>query len=336
MRDERLQSVMHAAPGSGAELLAELGIVLYIGGALIFIVVIALVLHATFKRQALRASTKAWVIGGGIVFPAVTLFFLLNYSIAVGSAVSALDSGAALRLLLDCFGIDSRARIPPPAPGALRIHVIGKQWWWDVRYETVRGDTRTVVLANELRMPIDEPVELLLTSSDVIHSFWVPSLAGKVDMIPGRTNRLVVRTSEPGTYRGQCAEYCGGQHALMALYVIAQPRAEFEAWLARQAQPVSRPQDAFLREGYDAFFKGRCAECHTVRGTPADGVSGPDLTHVGSRHSLAAGTLRNHIGTMAGWIAGSQDVKPGNPMPDAEIYTGRELRALSAWMESLK
>jgi cytochrome c oxidase subunit 2 len=335
MSEERLQSVLHAAPGSGAELLSELGIVLYIGAALIFVAVMALVLHATFAAR-LRASTRAWVVGGGIVFPAITLFLLLNYSIAVGSAVSAIDSGAALRLLLDCFGIDSKSRIPPPAPGSLRIHVIGKQWWWDVRYEVRSGDTSSVVLANELRIPLDEPVELLLTTSDVIHSFWAPSLAGKVDMIPGRTNRLVIRTSEPGLYRGQCAEYCGGQHAFMALYVIAEPREDFEAWLARQAQPAGVPQDAELRAGYDAFFKGRCSECHTVRGTPADGASGPDLTHIGGRHSLAAGTLRNHIGTMAGWIAGSQDIKPGNPMPDSEVYTGRELRALSAWLESLQ
>ena len=335
MTEARIQSVLHAAPGSGAELLSELGIVLYAGATLIFVVVIALVLHATFARR-LRAGTRAWVIGGGIVFPAITLFLLLNYSIAVGSAVSAIDSGTALRLLLDCFGIDSKSRIPPPAPGALRIHVVGKQWWWDVRYEVRRGDTSSIVLANELRVPVDEPVELLLSTSDVIHSFWVPSLAGKVDMIPGRTNRLVIRTSEPGVYRGQCAEYCGGQHALMALYVMAQSRADFEAWLERQAQPVEAPQDALLRSGYDAFFKGRCSECHTVRGTPANGVGGPDLTHVGSRHSLAAGTLRNHIGTMAGWVAGPQDIKPGNAMPDSEEYTGRELRALSAWLESLE
>jgi cytochrome c oxidase subunit 2 len=335
MSEERLQSVVHAAPGSGAELLHELGLVLYIGAALIFIVVMALVLHATFSGR-LRASTRAWVVGGGIVFPAVTLFVLLTYSLAVGSAVSALDSGAALRLILDCFGIESRARIPPPAPGALRVHVVGKQWWWDVRYELARGDTRNVVLANELRIPLDEPVELVLTSTDVIHSFWAPSLAGKVDMIPGRSNRLVIRTSEPGIYRAQCAEYCGGQHALMSLYVIAEPREQFERWLQQQASPVSVPQDEFLKLGYDAFFKGRCPECHSIRGTDAVGESGPDLTHVGSRHSLAAGVLRNHVGTMAGWIAGAQDITPGNPMPDSEISTGRELRALSAWLESLQ
>ena len=335
MTVERTKWVWPAAPDRGAALLHELGIVLYVGAALIFVVVMALVLHATFAGR-LRASTRAWVIGGGIVFPAITLFALLTYSLAVGSAVSALDSGTALRLILDCFGIDARSRIPPPAPGALRIHVIGKQWWWDVRYELANGDSRRAVLANELRIPLDEPVELVLTSTDVIHSFWAPSLAGKVDMIPGRTNRLVIRTSEPGVYRAQCAEYCGGQHALMALYVIAEPRERFESWLRQQAAPASMPEDEFLQLGYEAFFKGKCSECHTVRGTPAVGEDGPDLTHVGGRQSLAAGVLRNHVGTMAGWIAGSQDIKPGNRMPDSEIYTGRELRALSAWLESLQ
>lgn len=335
MSEAHLQSVLHAAPGSGAALLEQLGIVLYVGAGVIFAVVMVLVVHATFSGER-RASTRAWVIGGGIVFPGLTLFVLLIYSLAVGTAVSAQQSGSALRLLLDCFGIDSTVRIPPPLPGALRIHVIGKQWWWEVRYESANGDTRNVVLANELRIPLDEPVELLLSTTDVIHSFWAPSLAGKVDMIPGRTNRLVIRTSEPGIYRGQCAEYCGGQHALMALYVIAEPRERFRAWLQRQVQPVSAPEDEFLRLGYDAFFRARCPECHTVRGTQAAGEGGPDLTHAGSRHSLAAGVLRNHIGTMAGWIAGPQEVKPGNAMPSTDVYSGRELRAVSAWLESLE
>ena len=335
MSEQHLQSVLHSAPGSGAEVLEELGMVLYVGAALIFVVVMGLLLHAVFSRQ-LRASARAWVIGGGIVFPAVTLFVLLTYSLAVGSAVSALNSGTALQLLLNCFGIDSDARIPPPLPGTLRINVVGKQWWWEVRYRAADGELRNVPLANELRIPVDEPVELMVSSGDVIHSFWVPSLAGKVDMIPGRTNRLVVRTSEPGIYRGQCAEYCGGQHALMALYVVAEPRERFYDWLRNQAQPARAPTDPFLRSGYDAFMQGRCPECHTVRGTPAEGTSGPDLTHIGGRHSLAAGVLKNHIGTMAGWIAGSQAVKPGNLMPDSEIYTGSQLRALAAWLESLE
>jgi cytochrome c oxidase subunit II len=185
-------------------------------------------------------------------------------------------------------------------------------------------------------LPVNRPVELVLSSTDVIHSFWAPSLAGKVDMIPGRTTRLLMQTSEVGVFRGQCAEYCGGQHALMSLFVVTQEPAEFDAWLSRQAQPVSEPRDAFFKVGYDAFFKGDCHTCHTVRGTPAEGTDGPDLTHVGGRKSLAAGALNNHIGTMAGWIAGAQDIKPGNKMPSDPIFTGEELRALAAWLGNLE
>jgi cytochrome c oxidase subunit 2 len=155
-------------------------------------------------------------------------------------------------------------------------------------------------------------------------------------MIPGRTTRLRVQTRELGRFRGLCAEYCGGQHALMAFVVVTERPADFESWLARQAQPASEPSDAFLKLGYDAFFKGDCQSCHTIRGTPATETLGPDLTHVGSRESLAAGVLDNHIGTMAGWIAGAQEIKPGNKMPSAPIYTGVELRALSAWLGSLE
>jgi cytochrome c oxidase subunit 2 len=204
-----------------------------------------------------------------------------------------------------------------------------------VRYEQP-GAQAHIVLANELHLPTDSPVELLLSSADVIHSFWVPALAGKVDMIPGRTTRLVLKSSAPGRFRGQCAEYCGGQHAWMALFVVAEPRERFDAWLAQQARPVEVPSDPFLKLGHDAFFKGGCDKCHAVRGTAATAQLGPDLTHVGSRESLAAGMFDNHAGTMAGWIAGAQEVKPGNFMPSMAVYGGRELRSVSAWLESLE
>ena len=179
-------------------------------------------------------------------------------------------------------------------------------------------------------------MELELLTADVIHSFWVPSLAGKVDMIPGRSNRLVLRADEPGVFRGQCAEYCGAQHALMAFHVVVQAPADFQLWLEREAQSAPLPADTWLAEGYALFLRGGCQQCHTVRGTPARGTMGPDLTHVGARRALAAGVLDNHIGTMAGWIAGAQDVKPGNFMPSLNVYTGRELRAVSAWLMSLQ
>jgi cytochrome c oxidase subunit II len=238
-------------------------------------------------------------------------------------------------LFLDCFGLGAQQRSQSADDRLLRIHVVGKQWWWEVRYEQFGRDDH-IVLANEIHIPIDRPVELVLSSTDVIHSFWAPSLAGKVDMIPGRTTKLRIQTSALGTFRAQCAEYCGGQHAWMALFVVAQSPDDFAAWLIRQARPVIVPHDEFLKLGYEAFFKGDCHECHTIRGTPAAGIDGPDLTHVGGRTSLGAGMLNNHIGTMAGWIAGAQDIKPGVSMPSPPIYTGVELRALSAWLGSLE
>jgi cytochrome c oxidase subunit 2 len=326
-------SALDPAADSGAALLDQLGNVLYAGAAIIFAVVMALAIYGVVGK-ARQVNAQRWILGGGLAFPIVTLTALLMYSLAVGNGLNAIGSSNALQLFLECFGIGN-ASGREPADGVLRIHVVGKQWWWEVRYERP-GDADPVVLANEIRMPTNQAVELVLSTTDVIHSFWAPSLAGKVDMIPGRTTRLRLQTSEAGTFRALCAEYCGGQHALMTLFVVTEDAKRFDAWLARQALPVSEPTDPFLKTGYDAFFRGECQECHTIRGTPATGTSGPDLTHVGSRKSLAAGTLKNHIGTMAGWIAGAQDVKPGNKMPSSLAFTGVELRALSAWLGSLE
>jgi cytochrome c oxidase subunit 2 len=333
MKPSTAQSVLHPAADSGAALIYDLGNVLYVGASIIFVVVMVLAIIGVLAKPK-QVDVRKWVVGGGLIFPAVTLTALLVYSLAIGNGLSAIGSANALQLFLECFGIESASsRIQNDQ--VLKIEVVGKQWWWEVRYPNTQGGDR-IVLANEIRMPVNRPVELILSSTDVIHSFWAPSLAGKVDMIPGRTTRLRIHTSEAGTFRGQCAEYCGGQHALMALFVVTHPQNEFDAWLARQAQPISAPTDAFMKVGYDAFFKGDCHTCHTIRGTQASGTDGPDLTHVGGRKSLAAGVLNNHIGTMAGWIAGAQDVKPGNLMPSEPIFTGEELRALSAWLGSLE
>jgi cytochrome c oxidase subunit II len=327
------QSALHPAAGSGAALIDQLGTVLYIGATAIFLVVMTLAVYGIFAK-ATSVNTRNWVIGGGLVFPAITLTALLMYSLAVGNGLSAIGSSNALQLFLDCFGL-GKERTQTQDGQLLRIHVIGKQWWWEVRYEQPGSDDH-VVLANEIRMPINRPVELVLSSIDVIHSFWAPSLAGKVDMIPGRTTKLRIQTSELGIFRAQCAEYCGGQHAWMALFVVTQSPSDYDNWMAQQARPATVPGDEFLKVGYEAFFKGDCHSCHTIRGTPADGAEGPDLTHVGARKSLGAGVLNNHIGTMAGWIAGAQDVKPGVNMPSPPIFTGVELRALSAWLGSLE
>lgn len=338
MNDPTIQSTAHPAAGSGAALIHEFSLVLYAGATLIFLLVMGLVLLAVFGG-ARPVDKRRWILGGGIVFPAVTLTALLTYSLAVGAALSPEGAGGPLRFVLNCISSSARALgsvvgVGPSAP--VRIDIIGRRWWWEVRYQGADGSTRWVTLANELYLPTGRPAQLTLRSEDVIHSFWVPSLAGKVDMIPGRTNRLVLQAGEPGVHRGQCAEYCGAQHALMALYVVIVPPQEFDAWLRRQAQPAAVPEDPGLRAGHDAFMKAGCADCHAVRGTAAHGTLGPDLTHVGGRRALGAGLLRNHIGTMAGWIADPQALKPGNLMPETRALDGSELRALARWMDSLQ
>jgi cytochrome c oxidase subunit II len=312
MNEVASQSTFEAALGSPAASINALAMVLYAGAAVILVLVSCLALLAVLSRPR-YVDAKRWIIGGGLAFPVVTLAALFAYAFAIGHALE-----------------------PRAAGDVLRVHVTGKQWWWEVRYEGNAGGGRDVVLANELHIPVGRPVHVVLTADDVIHSFWIPSLAGKVDMIPGYSNRLVLQTGEAGVFRGQCAEYCGAQHAQLAFYVVAEPQAGFEAWLDHQATPAQLPAEAGLAVGHDLFFRGGCAACHAIRGTAANGVLGPDLTHVGSRRSLGAGTLGNHAGTMAGWIAGTQDLKPASRMPNAESYTGPELRALSAWLGTLK
>jgi cytochrome c oxidase subunit 2 len=204
-----------------------------------------------------------------------------------------------------------------------------------VRYESPDGNG-AVVLANELRLPANCMVELRLRTTDVIHSFWVPALAGKVDMIPGRENRLLIDARHEGVYRAQCAEYCGTQHARMALEVIVTSPEAFRQWLAREARPAAEPSDSLRGRGRDLFLAGGCGTCHTIRGTGASGTLGPDLTHVGNRRTLAAGTLRNHVGTMAAWIVGAQTLKPGSLMPSMPVYSGEELQAVAAYLSGLE
>jgi cytochrome c oxidase subunit 2 len=290
--------------GPDAAVIAEISWVLFAGGAIIFAAVMALAAYAVFARRenASRLSPRLLVVGGGIVFPAVTLFALLVYSLARAAALH------------------------PAEDTALRIEVVGEQWWWRVHYLDAEG-RRDFATANEIRVPVGRPVELLLTSGDVVHSFWVPVLAGKLDMIPGRTNRLRVRAERAGEFRGQCAEYCGGPHAFMALFFVAEAPASFERWAQSQRG------EALER---NPLFEAQCGACHTVRGTPAAGTLGPDLTHVGGRISIGAGLLPNNAGALAGWIASSQHLKPGNLMPPFQHFSGAELRALAAYLEGLK
>lgn len=213
--------------------------------------------------------------------------------------------------------------------GALEVTVRGWQWWWEFRYPSL-----DVVTANELYLPVGQPVVLHLEGPDVIHSFWVPQLAGKLDMVPGRLQHLQLTADRPGTYRGQCAEFCGEQHANMALHVVALPPAEFDAWLAAQALPaVATPEQ---EAGRQAFLAQRCDACHAVRGVTGDSRLGPDLTHVGSRLQLAAGTLPNTEAGRRQWIAHVQKLKSGARMPSYDRLGDETIGAIAQWLGALR
>ena len=223
------------------------------------------------------------------------------------------------------------------APGhpKITVEVTGHQWWWEVRYDYFGHPKRSFDTANEIHIPVGVPVEVHLTSADVIHSFWVPQLAGKTDTIPGQMNHAWLEADTPGVYRGQCTEFCGLQHAHMALYVIAQPRKAFDAWWTHQLQPAVASVPGLAGEG-ETTFNARCAICHSVRGKPGSmGVLGPDLTHLMSRRTIAAGTLRNTSGNLAAWVSDAPAQKPGVDMPP-ENLTGPQLQALLAYLKTLK
>jgi cytochrome c oxidase subunit 2 len=217
----------------------------------------------------------------------------------------------------------------------ITVEVIGHQWWWEVRYSWFGDPRRTFETANEIHIPVGVPVEVHLTSADVIHSFWVPQLAGKTDTIPGQINHAWLEADKPGVYRGQCTEFCGLQHAHMALYVIAQPRQAFDKWWGHQLQPAAAAPPGFAGQG-EQVFDAHCAICHSVRGKPgSEGILGPDLTHLMSRRTIAAGTLTNTPGNLAAWVSDAPAQKPGVDMPQQNL-TGPQLQALLAYLKTLK
>jgi cytochrome c oxidase subunit 2 len=214
---------------------------------------------------------------------------------------------------------------------SMTVAVDGRQWWWQITYED--GDpSRVVTTANEFHIPVGEPVRLTLTSSDVIHSFWLPALAGKKDLIPGRENVLYIQADRPGVYRGQCAEFCGIQHAHMGLVVHADTPEDYAAWRERETGPAVVGTD---HPGFAAFMRQGCALCHAIRGTPAGGRKGPDLTHVASRLTLAAGTLPNRQSELRAWIADPQHFKPGAKMPALDVE-GSDLDAIAVYLGELR
>jgi cytochrome c oxidase subunit II len=299
--------------GPGAERAAALWWLMFAISGVVVVAVAALILIGVRNRARRkdRDETPRWavgmIIGGGVIFPAIVLAVLW---------------GLTLR---DVASLDE-----PPSDPTVRIEVVGKRWWWDVRYPD-----HGAVTANEIHVPVGEVVDLSLRSADIIHSFWVPELTGKTDMIPGRDNRMWLVADEPGVYRGQCAEFCGLQHARMAFLVIAEPREEFDAWLADQSAEAAEPTDTEAQAGLEAFLGSPCVGCHTVRGTEAAGTLGPDLTHVASRNTLAAATIPNTPENLLAWIENSQEVKPGNLMPPMDLPP-EELRAIVAYLETLE
>ena len=244
---------------------------------------------------------------------------------------------ATIVILLVFLGYDlsvGRTLSPVPSAHPLTIELTGHMWWWEATYADTSVHDRFST-ANELHVPVGQPVLFLLNSSDVIHSLWVPNLAGKKDLIPGYTQSFWFQADTAGTYRGQCAEFCGHQHAKMGLFVIAEPLAKYQQWVASQRDTASTPTDSVADHGRKVFMTGTCAMCHSIGGTTAGSNAGPDLTHLASRRTIAAGTLPNTRGNLAGWIIDPQRIKPGAKMPPNELKPA-DLDALLTYLQGLK
>jgi cytochrome c oxidase subunit II len=321
-----IQSMWHAS-GSNAGHIRELAVFFGILLSTIFVIVVGLALlsigrrHRGIQQEPLegshlpsaRTETRLrTVVGIATGLTVLILFGLTVVSVSVGKIVS--------------------ASIAPT--GSLMIEVTGTQWWWKVRYAS-DDPSRTLQTANEIHIPVGQPVAIRGNSDDVIHSFWVPSLQGKRDLIPGRPTLEWLQADRPGEYRGQCAEFCGLQHAHMAFWVIAETPDQFSAWMDHQLRPAVEPSDDENKRGQEIFLKSACVLCHTIRGTDAGAQAGPDLTHFGSRKTIAAGTLSNTRGNLAGWIADPQNIKPGTHMATVPIQPA-EMQPLIDYLESLK
>jgi cytochrome c oxidase subunit II len=254
----------------------------------------------------------------------------LGRPVVIGVAVSVV----LLVVLIVADFLTDRRLMRLPLEDAVRIEVTGHMWWWGARYLD-DDPSRIFTTANEVHVPAGKPVILKLGSADVIHSFWAPSLHGKKDLIPGRTALLQFRADKPGVYRGQCAEFCGFEHALMAFTIVADPPAQYEAWAARQRSPAPTPATDLQKAGLAVFMRSTCAMCHTVNGTDAGATLGPDLTHVASRAMLASGTLPNTPQHLAAWILDPQRFKKGTSMPPTPL-SPNDMAALMAYLETLR
>lgn len=279
------------------------------------VIVVAIIAGAVVGGVVVRRHREADPSKGGVI----------ESRGGVGWVYAATGVSTLVLLLFIGWTLVTMAQSGPPAGPALTVDVSARQWWWSFGYAASAGEPGFTT-ANEIHIPVGQPVRFLLSSPDVIHSFWVPALGGKTDVVPGRVNETWLEADKPGVYRGQCAEYCGEEHAEMALRVIAESPPDFAAWRQKQAAPAAATGSA--------VFVARCGECHTVRGTAANGVRGPELTHLMSRSTIAAGMLDNTPGNLAGWIANPQGIKPDAKMPNVPL-SGPDLQAVLTYLETL-
>jgi cytochrome c oxidase subunit 2 len=305
------------AKGPEAGRIASLSWLMFGAAAVVFVVVTVLLLIAILRARRPETAaadpqdrrTLLWVIIGGAVIPAVVLLTLMILSVMVENANAA----------------------PETAP--ITVEVIGHRWWWEVHYPD-----QHITTANEMHIPVGQPVLMKVTSADVIHSFWVPQLRSKIDMMPGQTNTFPIQADQAGSYRGECGEYCGQQHAHMAFMVVAESADDYNRWVANQQKPAPDPdanKQPTIFEGQQAFLGSSCVYCHTIQGTNASGTLGPDLTHIASRATIGAGILPNTPGNLAGWIINSQAIKPGNLMPPMDLDPN-QLQSILAYLETLQ
>lgn len=252
-------------------------------------------------------SGRRWVLLGGVVLPVVVIVPISVLTLVTGERLNG-----------------------PARDDAVEVELTGVQFWWDVHYPETGATT-----ANEIHLPVGREAHITMTSRDVIHSFWVPSLHGKVDLIPGETTDIVIEADEPGVYQALCAEFCGIQHTHMKMLVVVHTADDFESWVENESSDARSPSSATAQQGAEVFQAVGCASCHTVRGTDASGEVGPDLTHLAARRTLGAATIENNRGNLGGWIANSQRIKPGNAMPPTALEAN-ELQALIAYLESLE
>jgi cytochrome c oxidase subunit 2 len=298
--------------GPGARTIATLWWFMFAVSTAVVLLVGVLILVGVLRRRRSGPPTgeprwsRGLIFGGGVVFPLVVLTVLWVWSLHDMAALS-----------------------QPSTANRLSIDVVGHQWWWEVRYPQ-----QGIITANDIHIPVGHAVQVRLTTNDVLHSFWVPQLTGKTDMIAGRTNTMTIQADAAGIYRGQCAEFCGLQHAQMIFYIVAQTPTDFQAWVQRETSPLSAPVDDMVRRGLEAFQNEPCAACHTIRGTSAAGTIGPDLSDFGGRLSIGAGAVPNTRGNLGGWLVNSQTIKPGNLMPPIQLDPD-ELQAVIAYLESL-